>query len=227
MASAETRVWTAPVHPDPTNKTASCSPAPVVLRTMSRASCLYNVVCREVTEVVVCVFPYTGKTWDYLSCQWESRFFLVKPLLEWSPRWTLNYGQRQCSHNIEQFSFQRGWKTTLRWSFHCDSSVPEKCGVLANHWRVDVFGQCISVSFRFQSNCLDIIPLALRWQFIEFPVARTPSPAFHLASEVEIVSQVLFVIGFSLDSFLSQPSYIAQKWSHLTCTLDKWDQYET
>ena len=215
MASAETRVWTAPVHPDPTNKTASCSPAPVVLRTMSLASCLYNVVCREVTEVVVCVFPYTGKTWDYISCQWEYRFFLVKPLLEWSPRWTLNYGQRQCSHNIEQFSFQRGWKTTISWCFHCGSSVPEKCGVLANHRWVDVFCQCISVSFRLQSNSLDIILFALRWQFIEFPVARTPSSAFHLASEVEIASQVFFSNNFSGTFFQLVSYWIHYSHSHL------------
>ena len=53
MARAETRVWTAPVQPEPVNKTASCSPAPVQLRTISLASCLYSVVCREVTDVVV------------------------------------------------------------------------------------------------------------------------------------------------------------------------------
>ena len=48
---------TAAVVPLPVKITASSSAAFVALRNISRASCRKSVVCRDVTDVVVCVFP--------------------------------------------------------------------------------------------------------------------------------------------------------------------------
>ena len=124
MARALTRVWTAPVHPEPVNRTASCSPAPEQLicfgAKYETRSCLCSCAqCLELRAYKVLSAGRWLRSWCGCSHKPATPGFYnlfqgvlnnlqAGPLLWWNPLWTQDFGQRQCSRSIKQFSFQMG-----------------------------------------------------------------------------------------------------------------------
>ena len=113
----------------------------------------------------------------------------------------------QCSRSIKRFSFRRGWEkehiVTCVWINR--QNPPEESGIIANHWRVDILGKCVPLSFGlFPSGSLQVpVFFSFGWQLVELAVARACAPAFHPGANKQKASVGIVVVLSILWAFIN------------------------